>query len=303
MPILLVDDVRDYVAFASIERVTEGQYFRSVKCFSEHLERPATRDDLREPLVNAWLSSLAKRLSAFTVLGRKRGLTPVWNWLAGFGYVPWYNARALRRTKAAYPPVAAWSASEVAILLEAAAGLQGRLKTGVYASDFMKAYVSVAYETGFRPSDMRLLRWNDLRDGRMIITQHKTQKSHAVMFSPSTMEALEPLRTAESETIFMLTKGGIRRWELALFRRASILGFRRRHGQACGTLRKTHGTEVCRVEGLPAAAQSLGHVDGIRVARQSYCQADAINAVKPPTALINALTRAHQDKASNRSRT
>lgn len=294
---LLADDVRDYVAFASIERITAEQYKRSVKCFSEHLQRPATREDLREPLVNRWLSDLSSRLSAFTVLGRKRGITPVWNWLAGLGLVPWYNSRALKKTKAPYPPVQAWSTHQVAALLRGADALSGSLTNGIAARDLMRAYVMVAYETGFRPSDMHRLRWSQLQGDRLLVVQHKTKKSHAKVLSADTIALLAPLRRKPSDTIFVLGKGGIRRWELLLFAEAAKHGFERQRGQACGTLRKTHGTEVCRVEGLPAAATSLGHVDGIRVARQSYCQADAINTAQPPTALINALKRtdpAHQ---------
>ena len=299
---LLSEDVENYCAFASIERITHQQYCRSVSCYSQHLGRDATRDDLREPPVNRWLADVATRLSAFTVLGRKRGLTPVWNWLAGQGLVPWYNARALRRTKVVYPPVQAWSVSQVRALLDGAAEVPGKLTCGVSGSDLMRAWVLVAYETGLRPSDLYRVTWDQLHDNKLGLVQHKTHYGHAAQLSDAAMAALRPLRDADSSTIFVLGKNSMRRWELKLFAAAADHGFTRRKGQSSGTLRKTHGTEVCRVEGLPTAAQSLGHVDGIRVARQSYCEADAIRPTKPPTALINALKRATRTDPPNHQR-
>jgi site-specific recombinase XerD len=131
MPVLLIEDVAEYVSFAAIEPVTEGQYFRSVRCFSDFLKRPATRDDLNEKPVNAWLAHLSLTLSVFTVNGRKRGITPVWNWLARENKASWYNPRALRKTKLMYPPVRAWSIEQVQQLLAGAADLKGTLECGV----------------------------------------------------------------------------------------------------------------------------------------------------------------------------
>ena len=286
---ILKTDVENYIAFASVEHSTALQYNKSVTCFSEFLGRSAERGDLREATVNNWLNHVSTRLSPFTVLGRKRGITPVWNWLAKQGKVKGYDENLLRRTKVVYPEVTAWTTNQVRALVLAAADLKGRLECGVHASALMKAYVLVAYETGFRPSDMRILKWSQFRDGTFRIVQHKTRYAHSQMLSPLAASALDAIRNSGSEKVFILSKGGLRRWELLLFEKAKDYGFSRRKGQACGTLRKTHGTEVCRADGLPAAAESLGHVDGIRVARQSYCEADAIRPAKPNQALIDAL--------------
>lgn len=289
MSFLLATDVENYVAYASIEPITAGQYKRSVRCYSDFLGRSALRDDLYEPAVNRWLTSLADRLKPFTIHGRKRGLTPVWNWLASQGLAPWYNGRALKKTKLVYGPVQPWTVTQVRQLLDGAADIQGKLVCGVRGRDLMRAYVLVAYETGLRPSDLYRIRWNQFDANRIALIQHKTKFPHGVALSPIAMSALEPLRQSKCERVFVLAKGGIRRWEMLLFEAASRHGFTRQSRQACGTLRKTHGTEICRAKDLASAALSLGHVDGIRVARQSYVAQEAIRPSSPVPALVDAL--------------
>lgn len=193
--------------------------------------------------------------------------------------------------------------SQVRQLLDGAAEIQGRLVCGVRGCDLMRAYVLVAYETGLRPSDLYRIRWDQFDENRIALVQHKTKFPHGVALSPVAMSALEPLRQSDCERVFVLAKGGIRRWELLLFKAAGQHGFTRQERQACGTLRKTHGTEVCRAKDLASAALSLGHVDGIRVARQSYVAQEAIRPIEPVPALIDALqnpdprNRNHQRRA------
>ncbi|MEO1619311.1 MAG: hypothetical protein AAFV88_25985, partial [Planctomycetota bacterium] len=147
---VLLEDVDRYCLAAGIEKITADQYRRSVQSFSAFLDRPAMRSDLNENSVNRWLEWVSKRRSACTALNQKRGLTPVWNWLAQLGAVAFYNPRALRKIKVAKGAPVAWSVAGVGQLLMAAGDLQGRLRCGVEASDLMIAWVRVAYETGMR---------------------------------------------------------------------------------------------------------------------------------------------------------
>lgn len=291
MSFLLINDVADYCDFAGIEDGTAGCYRRSARCFSDFLNRPATRDDLSERLVNKWLAYVASRRAPKTVLGRKRGITPVWNWLADRGLANRYNPTALRRIKVEHKPVVAWSTGDVRALIAGASDIEGHLTCGVAASDLMAAWARIAYETGFRPVDMRLLRWDDfVSSGVANIIQHKTKYPIAKRLSNAAVAALEPLR-GHSDRVFILTKSGLVRWEKRLFTAAEKHGFRRRKGQGCGTLRKTHATEVCRVSDPQQAALSLGHVSGPTIALQSYIAADAIGVSETPQELIDALAR------------
>ncbi len=300
---LLVDDVINYCDFAGIEPITAQGYQRSERCFSLHLHKPAERSDLTEPNVNRWLKDLAKTKASKTVQNRKRGLTPVWNWLANQGLCARYNPNVLRRIRCENQPVAAWSIANVRALLAGANDMVGRLQCGLLGSAMMQAWVRVAYETGFRPSDMRRLRWSDFSDDSTLrIIQHKTRFPVAKRLSDDAVASLQNIKL-EGDKVFPLTKGGMVRWEKKLWSASEPHGFQRRKGQASGTLRKTHGTEVCRVKSPSEAALSLGHVSGPRIALQSYIEADAVGVSETPIELIHALSRKNEtslDRGGNR---
>lgn len=287
---LLRTDVERYITTSGIGRLTALQYRKSVSCYSEYLTRPARRPDLVEDRVNSWLTFIADGLAPCTTRNRKRGITALWNWLATRGDVAFYNPRALRRIRVPKKPPAAWTIQQVRQLLAGADSVSGQLRCGIDARDLMRAWVLMAYETGLRPSDMFRLRWSELDGERLAICQHKTAVPHVAVLSKDTVAAVEKLRNSNSTTIFILRKGGMRRWELLLFAAAREFGFNRRIGQSSGTLRKTAATETARVAGVEAAARLLGHRSGTQVVIESYIQPDAIAPNAPPQALINALS-------------
>jgi integrase len=282
---MLLVDVENMLLERPVDPATGANYRRSVRFFGDHLERPAERSDLREPIVNRFLASVAAVRSSATVLGHKRSLTAVWNWLAEQRLVDDYHARRLRRVSLVTPPPRAWSLDQIRQLLEAAGQLPGQLAHGCTAAQLMTAWVLVGYETGLRPSDLRVLRPADIAGGVITLTQHKTNRPHVCTLSPLALEALRPLLATGSATVFPPRKTTMRRWELRLFKFAEKFGFVRLEGQALGTLRKTNATEVCRRDGLDAAARSLGHVSGSGIAKRYYVAPDAIATTPTPPAL------------------
>lgn len=295
---MLLNDVENLIAERPICKGTQDQYRRSVRCYSEFLCQPAKRGDLTEPPVNRWLLSLEGRKAPETIRGRKAGITAVWNWLAEIGSVPHYNPNRLRRIKTCTKPPTAWSVQNVRALLAGAADVQGQLRCGMKASELLKAWVWLGYESGIRPSDILRLSADQI-GATVTITQHKTGKPHSFQLSPDALAALQPLIGEERERVFGMPRSTARRWELALFKAAAAHGFLRRKGQALGTLRKTHGTEVCRASGLEAAASSLGHVSGTAIARRSYVQPDAIATPPQPPSLYDGSNTAPRADCSH----
>lgn len=281
---LLFNDVEDLIAERMICIGTQNQYRRSVRCYSEYLQEPAKRLHLKERTVNQWLASLDGRRSPQTIRGRKAGITAVWNWLARLDAVKHYNPNRLRRINAPTPPPRAWSVDNVRALLAGAADIKGTLKCGIKARDLLTAWVWIGYESGIRPSDMRELQAGQLGDS-ITIMQHKTGKPHTFRLSQAAIDAVAPL--LDRPKVFGLPKSTIRLWEKRLFEAAELHGFVRSRGQALGTLRKTHATEVARREGVEAAARSLGHVSGTKIAIDSYVQADAVSLPSLPPSLCN----------------
>ncbi len=114
------------------------------------------------------------------------------------------------------------------------------------------------------------------------ITQHKTGVPHTAPLSEESVKATNLLRKAGEKKVFFLSKGGTRRLEISLFTLAKDLGFSRRNGQGLGSLRKLHATQVYLQAGELAAAESLGHIGGVRTARRSYIDSRAIKLGRLP---------------------
>lgn len=275
---LLATLLSELVAERPVKAITEAQYDRSIRCFSDFLTRPAVVDDLTPLSVNAWLAKVAKAAQPRTVLNRKRGITPVWNYAAERGLTTSYETRRLRRVSVPHSIVSAWSVDQVEALFAAARDLPGRTVCGIPASVLMGAVCSLAYETGYRPGDWRTLQWEHIDFERRLVTfvQSKTGNPHTAAFSRVTAKCLKKLQAYGREAVVPVGRWSIRRWELQLFQLASDrYGFTRRRGQGLGTLRKSHATSVYLEHGELAAALSLGHVSGTLVARRHYIDSSA----------------------------
>ncbi|WP_145083144.1 tyrosine-type recombinase/integrase [Aureliella helgolandensis] len=282
----LLQCLETLIAERSICRDTQNQYRKAARCFGEFLGAPATLADLEEMVVNRWLLSLEQTKSPETVRLRKAGITAVWNWAAGCGLHRHYNPNRLRKIKLRKRAPVAWSVDDVRLLLCAAELVPGSLAIGVPASELLTAWIWIGYEAGIRPGD--ILRLEPAQVGETItIVQHKTGRPHSFRLSPPALAAVQRLGSHGREKLFGLPKSTARRWELRLFEIAETIGFKRRRGQGLGTLRKAHGTEVARRGGLEAAAQSLGHISGTRIARDHYVQPDAIHMPPLPPSLLN----------------
>jgi integrase len=283
----LISDCEAMIASRTICVGTQNQYRRAIRCYSEYLHHAAQRVDLLETQVNQWLCSLVDRASPETIRGRKAGITAIWNWLAGQHLVPAYNPNLLRRIDLRWKPPRAWAVDDVRILIAAAAQVRGQLASGVPAADLLTAWIWLGYESGLRPSDIQRLQVNQLGEC-VAICQHKTGQPHVFRLSPTAVAALSVVVQSGRDTVFGLPRSTMRRWELKLFAQAELMGFKRLPRQGLGTLRKTHGTEVCRHSGLSAASISLGHVSGTLVAKRSYVQPDALAPPPAPPRLDHA---------------
>ena len=273
---LLREDVETMITERDLDHQTELNYRRSVRCFSAHLGRPATRDDLREAKVNAWLKSLD--LAPQTIRHRKQGITGLWNWLAQ-SKVSFRSTTAVAcvESKCPKPVVRAWTIEQIRILISASEKIDGQLSNGIDGSKYMKAAVLFGYDVGLRPTDLRLITWHSIDGRRVLFDQRKTGYGHVGQISEATLQALIRIKYPKRERPFHLSKGGMRRWEKRLYSEAKALGFVRYKGQGFGTLRKSHATEIARRDGVAAAAKSLGHVSGITIALTHYIEPDAIS--------------------------
>jgi integrase len=282
----LLDDVEAMIAERDICPLTAEQYRRSVRGYSTYLGEPARRAHLLEREINRWLAALGELKASQTVRGYKAGITAVWNWLSEQHDWPAYNPNRLRRIKRIAKPPVAWALSDVRKLLDAAQHVEGRLSCGRLASEVLTAWIWVGYESGLRRSDVLRLEVDQIADCVSVV-QHKTNNPHTFRLSDTALAAVRQILIPGRNAVFGISPSAARRIEEKLFAEAKRYGFQRRPRQGLGTLRKTHGTEVCRANGLAAAAQSLGHISGTMTARQSYVAPDAIASPPPPPRLID----------------
>jgi len=282
---LLINDLESMLLERPVGALTAKNYLRSIRFFGEFLGRVAMRSDLVERQVNQFLAGVARGKSALTVLGHRRSLTTIWNWLAGQDLVSPYDPRRLRKIAIVVEPPRPFTLAQVRQLLNAANQIDHPCQHGT-ASEMLRALIWVAYESGLRCSDLRRLTPADVQRDVITIVQHKTGKPHSFRLSPTARRALEPVLKAKNKTIFPASKFAIDRWGKRLFFQAQKIGFNRTPRQGLGSLRKTHATEVCRNHGLESAAHALGHVSGTTIARRFYVEPDAISAAPPPPPIL-----------------
>jgi integrase len=282
---MLISDFQDMNLENPVAVLTGKNYERSLRFFGQFLGRPAERSDLVERVVNQWLSTVAAEKSSATVLGHKRGVTVLWNWLAGQNLVRPYDSRRLRRVTVTTPPPRSWSVDQVRALLEGAATLLQPCNHGT-AAELMRAWVLLGYESGLRPGDMRRLTPADVARNVISITQNKTGRPHSFAITAATRAALEPLIAAGNPTIFPASKRQVEKWEARLFAASKTFGFFKQYRQGLGTLRKTNATEICRRDGVTAAARALGHVSGVAIALKHYIAPDAVGKTPSPPVLL-----------------
>src|SRR5690606_3224184 len=84
-----------------------------------------------------------------------------------------------------------YKTEEVERLFQAAAKLRGRFLFGCHRGQLMLALVSLMYDTGLRPCDVRTLKLAPLLEtGRMVIHQQKTGVPIVIDLRPETLDLL-----------------------------------------------------------------------------------------------------------------
>lgn len=255
-----------------LQKSTIGQYRKAVSRFSEFIGLRADSSDLTGPKLNEFIAFLQTQVTNTTASNYRRALCRVWNFLTQEEGKPSYEIRRLRRPKSVEQPVVAWSLADLRMLLASCDLFENQmLRMQVSARDYFRALLLAAYDTALRPSDLFLVRWDQFskEDRAITLIQHKTGKPHIVFLSDETVVAIESIRSPRDK-IFPLTWGGIRRWMDRIFEGAAKEGFVRLPGKNLGTLRKTNATQVFIADGEAAAAESLGHSSGTRIAKKHY---------------------------------
>ncbi|HEY1601791.1 MAG TPA: hypothetical protein VGG64_19475 [Pirellulales bacterium] len=284
----------DYLLMRPMSRQSAVAMAKAIESYGKFLGRPATVGDLRAKLVNRWLAVLESdgRHGQWSVRGHRQRLVALWN-AAYREDPPLVEELPLRVRPIKRPDVApeAWTREQMQALLAQADTLQGVFRCSrVSRCDYWRAYLLVSYDTGLRLGDMMRVTFADLRAGKFVVTQGKTQKPLVKQASAAASTAVAAIEHPQRERVF----GGV------ICRQAFFEHFKRL-AEAAGLkgtsrwIRRTSGTLV------EAASPGDGHKhlgNGADVFEKHYLDQRMLPSQFPlPPALVEDPTGADDHAA------
>lgn len=253
---------------------TFDQYRFAIKSFSRFLGRPATTEDLAEPIVNPWVDWLAGHRSPHTCRTQRGSILSLWRaaWQEDIVPAPPKRVRRMRMPPAA--PVA-WHSDDLAVLIARAEALPGRFRgTNMRRAVHVEAFLRCGWDTGLRLGDLQTIRVSQIRrDGRLDVIQSKTGTRQLVRMWPETTAAL--LATIsddpERDRVFPMVRRTYQQIVGQLARAAGRPGSIKQIRRGVATAAEISGGYGSRM---------LGHVDGR--ALRYYLDRSALEPVVAP---------------------
>jgi len=234
--------------YGTLRRTSDGYLYqlrRSAALYGEHLNRPASTEDLQDEPVSAWLRDLERTHAQRTTAGHRGNLLVLWRFAARRKLCEYPGE--VRRVPRPAPMPQAWTLEQMRSLVAATERIGG--ETGRY----FHALVLCGYESGLRRGDLWSLRRCDIgRDGTIAIRQHKTGSPHLVAIRPETAELILSLPGDTPLACPWSPKWYGRLWA----RLCQVAGVPR---GGCQRLRRTGATWIAAEHGTDAASRWLGH--------------------------------------------
>lgn len=253
---------------------TLENYRRACVYYQNFVGRDVDVGELNPRSVNQWLTSEESRYDAQYVRSLRRDLLVVWNYAADAGLCDHPKSRLIRISKVEDKAPTSWPLEWVPRLLIAAARVEGYVrKIRIPRSVYAEAYLRVQLDLLCRPTDMRHLMWNSIKDGYIEWIQHKTGKRHRMRIQAATARALEALRGYDDKYVFPMGKTST---EILIHKIFEIAGIKKPKKQSLGHLRHTGGTAIATKSGCDAARHALGHTASSRVFEAHYLDATKV---------------------------
>jgi len=168
----------------------------SVRSFETFLGRDPLLAEVTETLLNAWIHDLReRRLTPQTIIKHRANLLSLLREAADDGLVPEPRTRKIARPKKPRPQPRAWTLDQLRRLLRVCEQLPGHVNRHaangpiqkIPAATYFPALVHVAYETGFRRSQVFHLQRSDVADdGTVYVIHEKTGNPHTCRLSSRT---------------------------------------------------------------------------------------------------------------------
>jgi integrase len=249
---MLLSAVLDaYALHRSIRPDSLYQLSRTAAIFGEHLERPATAQDLTPDVVSGWIRWMEDgRYAKRSISGHRGNLLTVWRFASRRKWSgPVDDVRPAPRPE---PMPEAWTLDEVRRLIAACDEIRQTIR-GIWMPDYLSALIRAAYQSCLRRSDLwRLPRERIHADGSLMIRQHKTSRPVVRWVEPET--AADILRLPGA--LPLAWPGNPRGFYDVMETLCRLAGVRR---GALQQLRRTGATWIAVEGGIEAAREALGH--------------------------------------------
>jgi hypothetical protein len=266
---LLSSIIKSLSEARQLDKNNLANYRRATIYFSNYIGRDATLSDVTTSTVNGWLTSEQTTRQASYVRNLRRDFIVVWNFAADNELCTHPKTRLIRRPKFTRPSPRAWPIEWIPKLIAASSRLTGKIKSlQCSRADFCRAYLLVQIDLLCRPTDMRYMRWKNIKpDGTVNWVQHKTRRETTAKLSSDALNALNKLRGLDDMFCFPLSKSCCERLIRALFVEA---GIEKPCKQSLGHLRHTGGTITARKLGVDSARAALGHAPDSTIFERHY---------------------------------
>lgn len=194
-----------YSLFRAISSDSVKQLEYAVARFERFLGRACDPPlDFNDDSLNrfiVWMES--KDFATETIRGTRCALLALWKFESNAtGLAPPKN---VRRVKPETQIVRAWTQDQIMAIVAQCDMLKGSFRywPSLRRSLFAKAFCLTAYQTGFRRSDVLMIKRSWIgSDGRIAIVQHKTNRTHIARLRPRTIAMIDEMGTDGRSTIF-----------------------------------------------------------------------------------------------------
>lgn len=258
---------------------TRRKYRYALNRLGRHLGRPAVIADLSDAaLVRFRTAMLDEGLSRATANSYVAHLVALWNFAFRQGHTA--TAPNVRDLPEIQREPVALTPGQVADLLMAASRLRYSI-AGIPAAAWWTALFLTLYDTGWRVSAARSLRWADVRetDATLLVRgeYQKTLKDSRRRVAADTLNAIVAIRHPVRTLVFPWDRCRTHFWALSrkIFLAAGLPDDRR---YRCHAIRRTHGTLVAAALGDFKGAESLQHAN-VATFRRHYRDPSMIPAL------------------------
>jgi integrase len=220
--------------------------------------------DLTVARIDAYLTTALQKLACTTVNNHRRMLNTLRKAAITDGVLVDECTRPIRRVKAIFGAVRAWSHDEIKHLISVAESLEGHT-LHCPLRILMPAYVTFGYTSGLRLGDMLAIRYEQVRGHRLSLVMQKTGQAHVVCLTDQSLAAIATLPRRGNGRIFgdLVSRRQFINHFRALVRKANLPGSSKFLRRSSATYAELNGIDATGHLGHRTADMKRRYLDQV----------------------------------------